>query len=158
MNKIDDDMRLAHELAEVVASVPASCERVVVVVPDYYESLGKSSILMDSVDRLRNAGIVVDVMSPDDIRNLEGLEAHPLDRIHFPMDFSAIEERAARSMFFDSFSDFSGTDTGSDRDQFKRTPTARITPHPLKALDYIQKGSGRLSKGMKLMLKKQRGW
>ncbi|WYW01710.1 hypothetical protein Voja6_00078 [Pseudomonas phage vB_PpuM-Voja-6] len=151
-------MRLAHELAEVVASVPESCERVVVLIPDYYEALGKSSVMLNTIDRLRNAGIMVDVMRPSDIRSLEGVEAHPLDGVHLPMDFSALEERAARSMFFDSFQDLSGTDTGSDRAQFRLTPTARITPHPLKALDYIQKGSGKLSKGMKLMLKKQRGW
>ncbi|WYW01952.1 hypothetical protein Pori4_00080 [Pseudomonas phage vB_PpuM-Pori-4] len=151
-------MRLAHELAEVIASVPSSCERVVVLVPDHYEALGKSSGLLDTVDRLRNAGIVVDVMSPGDVRKLEGVESHPLDGVHLPMDFSALEERAARSMFFDSYQDLSGTDTGSDRNQFRHTPTARITSHPLRALDYIQKGSGKLSKGMKLMLKKQRGW
>ncbi|WYW00760.1 hypothetical protein Illi2_00078 [Pseudomonas phage vB_PpuM-Illi-2] len=158
MSKIEDDMRLAQELAEVVASVPSSCERVVVIVPDPYEALGKSNVLLDTVDRLRNAGIVVDVMSPGDIRSLEGLEDNPWDSVHFPMDFSAMEERVGRSRFFDSFQDVSGTETGTNRGQFRLTPTARITPHPLKALDYIQKGSGKLSKGMKIMLKKQRGW
>ncbi|WYW00996.1 hypothetical protein Aura_00079 [Pseudomonas phage vB_PpuM-Aura] len=151
-------MRLAHELAEVVASVHSSCERVVVLIPDNYSYLGKSHVLLETMDRLRNAGIVVDVVSPQDICNLEGVEAHPLDGVHLPMDFSALEERVGRSIFFDSFQDLSGTDTGSDRAKYRLTPTARITPHPLKALDYIQKGSGRLSKGMKLMLKKQRGW